>query len=96
MTTTSVSGSSLDRFFDSIRRSGVVRSEQRMLGGVAAGTAQRLGIDANVFRLILVVLLIVGVGSIIPIYLAAWAFLPDAMTGRIAAQDWLTRPGITA
>jgi len=95
-TTTNLSGSSLDRFFASIRRSSVVRSDQRFIGGVASGIAQHIGIDPNVFRIILVVLMFIGVGSIIPFYLAAWALLPDARTGRIAAQEWLARPSITA
>jgi len=94
MTTTN--GSGLNRFFDSVRSSGVERSDQRWLAGVAGGVAQRLGIDPNIFRLIVFVLIFIGVGSVSPVYLAAWVILPDARTGRIILQDVLGGSRITA
>lgn len=75
-------------FFDSIRRSGLVRTEQRWVGGVAGGVAQRLGVDATLVRCIWVVLsILTGLGAII--YALGWAFLPEESDGRIHVEQAL-------
>jgi phage shock protein PspC (stress-responsive transcriptional regulator) len=62
----------------------VVRSDDRWLGGVCAGLAEKLCIDPVVVRVaVLVIALIGGVPAIL--YGLAWLALPDR-TGRIEAE----------
>jgi phage shock protein PspC (stress-responsive transcriptional regulator) len=76
MTTTPASTPTpaLDRFFDSLRRSSVTRSQDRVIAGVCAGIAERLGVSAAIVRVGAVVLAIFGPGLFM--YLLAWLFLP--------------------
>ena len=76
--------SAADRFFGAIRRSGLVRSSDRWVAGVAGGIARRTGINPTAVRIGFVVLSLFG-GIGIGLYGLAWALLPDA-TGRIEAQ----------
>ena len=64
----------LDRFFDSLRRSSVTRSQDRVIAGVCSGIAQRFGISAAIVRVGAVVLALLGPGVFI--YLLAWLLLP--------------------
>ncbi|MEZ0494135.1 PspC domain-containing protein [Kineococcus sp. TBRC 1896] len=73
-----------DRFFGSIRRTGLVRSHDRWVAGVAGGIARRTGVHVNAVRAGFVVLALVG-GIGLGLYGLAWALLPD-VTGRIEAQ----------
>ncbi|MCD9155274.1 PspC domain-containing protein [Aeromicrobium duanguangcaii] len=50
----------------------------KWLGGVCGGLAQYTGVDANLIRLITVVLVVVGVGTTLLVYLAAWLLMPQA------------------
>ncbi len=50
--------------------------QDRMLAGVAAGTARYLGVDATIVRIALAVLVFVG-GAGIPLYLAGWLLIPE-------------------
>ncbi|BDZ59122.1 PspC domain-containing protein [Barrientosiimonas endolithica] len=66
----------LDRFFASLRGSGLFRAEDRWIGGVCAGLAERLRVDPLIVRAAFVLLgLTFGIG--IPLYLVAWLLLPD-------------------
>ena len=49
----------------------------RMVAGVCGGVATRLGVDANLLRLGLVLLTIFGVGLGAVAYIAAWILLPE-------------------
>ena len=69
----------LDRFFTTVRRSPVTRSRQRVLGGVCAGLAERLGVSTAIVRVATVVLALLGPALVI--YLAAWLLLPDSEGG---------------
>lgn len=51
-------------------------TSQRMLGGVAAGLANYFGIDANVVRLVFLVLALFTGGGFALVYLALWLLLP--------------------
>jgi phage shock protein PspC (stress-responsive transcriptional regulator) len=73
-----------DRFFAAIRRTGLVRSRDRWVAGVAGGIAERLNVNPMAVRIGFVVLSLFG-GVGLGLYGLAWALLPDA-TGRIEAQ----------
>lgn len=75
MSTNPAPRSSLDTFFDTLRRSSVRRSAAGTIGGVCAGVAERLGVSTTVVRAVAVVLAIFGIG--VPLYLLAWLLLPD-------------------
>ena len=81
MTTTTDPHTSLDRFFDTLRRSPIRRSTtDRSIGGVCAAVAAHLGISTKVTRIGAVVLALLGIG--VPAYLLAWLLLPDT-TGSL-------------
>lgn len=84
--------SGLDGLFATLRGFGVNRNtDDRWLGGVCSGIADRLGIDPLVVRGALIVLLFVGgLGGLA--YLVAWALLPDR-NGRILAEAALHGDG---
>ena len=50
--------------------------DDRKLGGVAAGVAMFFALDVAHVRIALVVLAILG-GAGVPLYLAAWALIPE-------------------
>ena len=52
----------LDRFFDSLRRSSVTRSQDRVIAGVCSGIAQRLGVSTAIVRVAAVILAVFGPG----------------------------------
>ena len=55
---------------------------KKVFGGVAGGLAERFDVDANIVRVVFVVLaLVYGLG--IAIYLAMWALIPVARTYRL-------------
>lgn len=73
-------------FFASVRRTGLVRTPDRWIGGVASGLALRLGVDALLVRAAFGVLaLISGVGLVL--YALAWALLPEQADGRIHLEE---------
>ena len=81
-------GRPLSSFFDSLRRTGLVRTEQRLVGGVAGGLAQRLGVDPVLVRVVWAVLTVfTGLGLLL--YGIGWAFLPEQRDGRIHAEQLL-------
>src|SRR5271154_1888537 len=52
-------------------------TRRRMVGGVAGGIAERFDIDANIVRVVFVVLTVLyGLGA--AIYLAMWALIPQS------------------
>lgn len=78
--------SSTDGFFDAVRRVGIYRSDDRWIGGVASGVAERFGIDPLVVRgLLFVTFFLSGAGLVL--YGAAWALLPERRDGRIHLQE---------
>jgi phage shock protein PspC (stress-responsive transcriptional regulator) len=58
-----------------------------VLGGVAAGIAEYVGIDSLIVRVAFVALTFFG-GSGVLLYLAGWLLLPDH-AGRALARDWM-------
>ncbi|WP_433871125.1 PspC domain-containing protein [Saccharopolyspora sp. CA-218241] len=51
--------------------------DDQMLGGVCAGFAAMLGIDAAIVRVVLVAATLLGMGAGILIYLACWLIVPQ-------------------
>lgn len=76
------------KFFAWSRSLGMARPGNRMLGGVAAATARRLGMDLGVTRILFVVLAIVA-GAGVGLYIVAWICLPDERTGVIPLESWV-------
>ncbi len=62
----------------------------RLLGGVAAGLADYLDIDAVLVRIGFVVLAVLG-GSGILLYLAGWLLIPAGDTDRAVVHDFMER-----
>lgn len=59
-----------------------------MLGGVAAGLAEYLDIDALWVRIAFVALAVLG-GSGVLLYVAGWLLIPAGDTGRAMVHDWV-------
>ena len=77
--------SGLDSFFSAVRGIGIRRrTDNKWVGGVCSGIADRLRIDPVVVRAGLVVLILFG-GFGVAAYLLAWALLPDQQD-RIPAE----------
>ena len=77
-----------DGFFDAMRRIGVVRTQDRWIGGVAGGVALRFGVDPLLVRGIFGVTALFG-GAGLVVYGLAWALLPEQVDGRIHVQETL-------
>jgi len=86
MTSTPPPAPALDRLFSSLRRSPVVRSQNRVIAGVCGGIAERTGLSPAIVRLGAVVLAFVGLG--VALYLAAWLVLPGP-DGRVRLEQAL-------
>lgn len=54
--------------------------EHAMIGGVAAGLSAYSNVDVTLIRICMVVLVFVGFGTIVPIYLMVWLFTPAAIS----------------
>jgi phage shock protein PspC (stress-responsive transcriptional regulator) len=54
--------------------------DDKLLGGVISGLAAYLGWDTTLFRLFFLIVLICGVGTLIPVYLVCWLIIPEART----------------
>lgn len=69
-----------------MRRIGVVRTNDRWIGGVAGGIAHRFGIDPLLVRAIFGLAMLFGGAGLI-VYGLAWALLPEQSDGRIHLQE---------
>jgi phage shock protein PspC (stress-responsive transcriptional regulator) len=78
--------SGMDRFFAALRGIDMRRrSDDRWIGGVCSGLADRLGVDPVIVRAGLVLLsLIAGVG--VTLYLLAWALIPNDRNEIVAER----------
>ena len=54
--------------------------DDKILGGVIGGLAAYIGWDATPLRLIVLIILICGVGTLIPVYIVLWLVIPEAHT----------------
>ena len=72
-------------FFTWVRSQGISRGQDRWVGGVSSGIAQRVGVDPLIVRGVFIILaLFAGIGVLL--YGLAWAFLPEP-DGRIHVQE---------
>ncbi|WP_188484769.1 PspC domain-containing protein [Cellulomonas carbonis] len=78
--------SGTDAFFDTVRRSGIARSPERWVGGVAGGLAARAGLDPLLVRGAFVLAAFLG-GLGFVAYAVGWALLPEHADGRIHLQE---------
>ncbi|MDD9207478.1 PspC domain-containing protein [Georgenia sp. 10Sc9-8] len=76
--------------FTRIRRSGVRRGPQRLLGGVCGPIAARIGSDVWLIRGVVGVLFLVPPGIGVAGYLGAWVLLPW-QDGSIPLERFLSR-----
>lgn len=65
---------------ESIRRRLFRNPEDKMIGGVISGMAAYLNWDVTMLRLIVLIVLICGVGVLVPVYLVCWLVIPEART----------------
>lgn len=54
--------------------------DDKILGGVMGGLAAYLGWDPTLLRLLALVILICGYGTLIPVYIICWLVIPEART----------------
>jgi len=54
--------------------------DDKMLGGVCSGLAAYLNWDVTLLRLLFLIILICGWGTLIPIYIVCWLVIPEAQT----------------
>lgn len=74
------------RFFTWVRSSGLVRGDDRWIGGVCSGIALRLGWSPTLVRaLVIVCTLFFGFGA--ALYALGWFLIPDVRDGHILAED---------
>ena len=65
----------------------VRRRDDRMLAGVCSGIGDYIGMDANIVRLLVVLLAVFGSGAGIAIYIAGWLLIPeDGATESVGAR----------
>lgn len=80
----------MNAFFARVRRSGVRRGPQRLLGGVCGPIAAKIGSDVWLIRGVVGVLFLVPPGIGVAGYLAAWVLLPW-QDGSIPLERFLAR-----
>jgi len=54
----------------------VRRTHDKMLGGVCAGLADYLGVDATLVRVLTVLAAFFSLGTVVVAYVVAWALMP--------------------
>lgn len=69
----------------------LVRSKDKVFGGVCAGIANFFKWDVRLLRLIWVVLSIVGVGSLVVFYLLLWMLMPDAANEKTSYEERMNK-----
>ena len=67
----------------------LTRSDDRKLGGVAAGLAEYVDLDPTLMRVLFVVAFFIGLGTIVLVYLALWFIIPEA------DEDEIDRPAVS-
>jgi phage shock protein PspC (stress-responsive transcriptional regulator) len=55
----------------------VRRRDDRMIAGVCSGLGDYLGMDANIVRLLVILLAVFGGGAGVALYVAGWLLIPE-------------------
>jgi phage shock protein C len=66
-------------------------NDGRMIAGVCSGAAKYLGVDANILRLVLAVLTVLGVGTGIAIYAIGWLLIPEEGESNSIVQNLINK-----
>jgi phage shock protein C len=70
----------------------LVRSrDDRIIAGVCSGLARHLGYDANLVRLVAVLITLFTAGTGILAYLVAWAVMPEEGQPTSIAEDLINK-----
>lgn len=54
--------------------------DDKILGGVASGLSLYFGVDVTIARLLLLLFLVLGCGTLVPVYIICWILIPEATT----------------
>lgn len=65
----------------------LVRSKDKVFGGVCAGLADFFGWDVRMLRLVWVVMAIVGIGSFVVFYILLWMLMPDSANEKMSFEE---------
>jgi phage shock protein C len=68
----------------------VRRRDDRMLAGVCSGVGDYLGMDANIVRLIVVLLAVFGGGAGVALYIAGWLLMPEEGAAESVGEQLLS------
>lgn len=68
------------RTSNSTHRSLYRNPDDKLLGGVVSGLSAYLNWDVTLLRLLLLVILVCGYGTLIPVYIICWFVIPEART----------------
>lgn len=63
-----------------VRRRLYRNPDDKMIGGVISGLCAYMGWDTTLLRLLLLIVLICGYGTFIPVYIICWLVIPEAHT----------------
>lgn len=65
----------------------LLRSKDKVFGGVCAGVAEFFGWNVRTLRLLWAVLSIVGVGCLVVFYILLWLLMPDAANEKMSFEE---------
>ncbi len=66
--------------------------DDRWVAGICGGLAEYTGVDATVIRLVVLIAIVLGAGSLIAIYLIAWLLIPRRPELGVAATPPAPEP----
>ena len=69
----------------------LLRSKDKVFGGVCAGIAEFFKWDVRALRLVWVVLSILGVGCPVLFYVLLWLLMPDAATEKMTFEERMNK-----
>lgn len=69
----------------------LLRSKDKVFGGVCAGVAEYFGWNVRQLRLVWVVLSVVGVGSMVVFYVLLWMLMPDAANEKMSFEERMNK-----
>ncbi|MBR2318886.1 MAG: PspC domain-containing protein [Bacteroidaceae bacterium] len=65
----------------------LLRSKDKLFGGVCGGVAEYFGWNVRNVRLVWLLLSVVGVGSPVIFYILLWLLLPDSARGKKSYEE---------